>query len=108
VANASITKSRLHTFAAWLGLVPRQHSSGDRVQLMGITKRGDKYLRTLLVHGARAVLRTAPKKNDQKHLWALQLAARRGAAKAIVAIANKMARVIWVLLAKKEEYRPAN
>ena len=95
-------------FAAWLGLVPRQHSSGDRFQLMGISKRGDKYLRTLLVHGARAVLRTAPKKNDHKHQWALQLAARRGAAKAIVAIANKMARVIWVLLAKKQDYCPAN
>jgi transposase len=95
-------------FAAWLGLVPRQHSSGDRLQLMGISKRGDKYLRTLLVHGARAVLRTAPKKNDHKHQWALQLAARRGAAKAIVAIANKMARVIWVLLAKKQDYCPAN
>lgn len=95
-------------FAAWLGLVPRQHSSGDRFQLMGISKRGDKYLRTLLVHGARAVLWTAPKKNDHKHQWALQLAARRGAAKAIVAIANKMARVIWVLLAKKQDYCPAN
>lgn len=95
-------------FAAWLGLVPRQHSSGDRFQLMGISKRGDKYLRTLLVHGARAVLRTAPKKNDHKHQWALQLAARRGAAKAIVAIANKMARVIWMLLAKKQDYCPAN
>ena len=94
-------------FAAWLGLVPRQHSSGDRLQLLGISKRGDKYLRTLLVHGARAVLRTAPKKNDHKHLWAMELAARRGPAKAIVAIANKMARVIWVLLAKKEDYRPA-
>lgn len=94
-------------FAAWLGLVSRQHSSGERLQLLGISKRGDKYLRTLLVHGARAVLRTAPKKNDHKHMWAIELAARRGPAKAIVAIVNKMARVIWVLLAKKEEYRPA-
>ena len=95
-------------FAAWLGLVPRQHSSGDRLQLMGISKRGDNYLRTVQVHGARAVLRTAPTKNDHKHQWALQLAARRGAAKAIVAIGNKMARVIWVLQAKKEDNRPAN
>lgn len=94
-------------FAAWLGLVPRQRSSGDRQLLLGITKRGDKYLRTLLVHGARAVLRTAPKKNDAKHAWALEVASRRGAPKAIVAIANKIARVIWVLLAKKEDYRPA-
>lgn len=94
-------------FAACLGLVPRQHSSGNRRQLFGITKRGDKYLRTLLVHAARAVLRTAPKKSDAKHAWALELAGRRGASKAIVAIANEMARVIWVLLAKKDDYRPA-
>jgi transposase len=106
VADPHEFKNGRH-FAAWLGLVPRQHSSGDRLQLMGITKRGDKYLRTLLVHGARAVLRTAPKKNDAKHSWALEVAARRGTCKAIVAIANKMARVIWVLLSKKEEYRPA-
>ncbi len=59
------------------------------------------------VHGARAVLRTAPKKSDAKHAWALEVASRRGASKAIVAIANKMARVIWLLLAKKEEYRLA-
>jgi transposase len=91
-------------FAAWLGLVPRQSSSGDRTHLLGISKRGDRHLRTLLIHGARAVLRTAPTKHDKKHAWALALQARRGANRAIVAIANKMARVIWSMLASGQPY----
>jgi transposase len=94
-------------FSAWLGLVPRQHSSGDRTQLFGISKRGDRHLRTLLIHGARAVLRTAPTKHDKKHARALALQARRGANRAIVAIANKMARVIWSLLASGQSYQRA-
>ncbi len=91
-------------FAAWLGLVPKQRSSGDKTHLLGISKRGDKHLRTLLIHGARAVLRTAPTKHDKKHAWALALQARRGANRAIVAIANKMARVIWAMLSSGESY----
>ena len=94
-------------FAAWLGLVPKQRSSGNKVHLLGISKRGDKYLRTLLVHGARAVLRTAATKTTRFHQWALEVALRRGAARAIVAVANKMARMIWVLMAKGEIYKPA-
>ncbi|KVA59761.1 IS110 family transposase [Burkholderia cepacia] len=94
-------------FAAWLGLVPRQSSSGDRTHLLGISKRGDRHLRTLLIHGARAVLRTAPTKHDKKHAWALALQARRGANRAIVAIANKMARVIWSMLATGQSYQKA-
>lgn len=94
-------------FSAWLGLVPRQHSSGDKTQLFGISKRGDRHLRTLLIHGARAVLRTAPTKHDKKHAWALALQARRGSNRAIVAIANKMARVIWSLLASGQSYQKA-
>ncbi len=94
-------------FAAWLGLVPRQSSSGDRTHLLGISKRGDRHLRTLLIHGARAVLRTAPTKHDRKHAWALALQARRGANRAIVAIANKMARVIWSMLATGQSYQKA-
>lgn len=93
-------------FAAWLGLVPKQRSSGNKVQLLGISKRGDKYLRTLLVHGARAVLRTAQGKSTRLHTWAIEVAQRRGNARAIVAIANKMARMIWVLMAKKQTYKP--
>ena len=72
---------------------------------LGISKRGDRHLRTLLVHGARAVLRTAPTKHDKKHAWAQALQARRGSNRAIVAIANKMARVIWSLLASGQSYR---
>ena len=93
--------------AAWLGLVPRQHSSGDRRLMMGVSKRGDQPLRTLLVHGARAVVRTAARKSDGLSQWVNELRARRGANKAIVAVANKNDRIIWALLAKSEEYRAA-
>jgi transposase len=93
--------------AAWLGLVPRQHSSGDRVQLMGITKRGDQHLRTLIVHGARAVVRTAAKKTDPKSQWVNELKQRRGFNKAVVAVANKNARTIWAVLRRGDEYRKA-
>ena len=92
--------------AAWLGLVPRQHSSGDRTILMGISKRGDQHLRTLLVHGARAVVRTAAGKSDRFSQWVNELRERRGTNRAIVAVANKNARIIWALLARNEEYRP--
>ncbi|MCB1349592.1 MAG: IS110 family transposase [Maritimibacter sp.] len=94
--------------AAWLGLVPRQHSSGDRTILMGISKRGDQHLRTLLVHGARAVVRTAVGKTDRFSRWVNELRERRGTNRAIVAVANKNARIIWALLARNEEYRPAS
>jgi len=83
-------------FAANLGLAPREHSSGGKQRLYGITKRGDTYLRTLLIHGARSALR-----------WALKLAARRGFKVAAVALANKMARVLWALLAHGRDYVPA-
>ena len=92
--------------AAWLGLVPRQHSSGDRRTLMGISKRGDQHLRTLLVHGARAVVRTAAAKTDPFSNWVNALRERRGTNRAIVAVANKNARVIWALLNRQEEFRP--
>jgi transposase len=92
-------------FAAWLGLVPRQHSSGDRRIMLGITKRGDRHLRTLLVHGARAVVRTAKRKSDHYSQWVNELHERRGHNKAIVAVANKNARVIWAVLSSGEPYR---
>lgn len=85
-------------FAAWLGLVPRQHSTGDKATLLGISKRGDVYLRTLLIHGARNVLRYAGKHSDRRSRWALELAKRRGVNRATVALANKNARAIWVLM----------
>jgi len=80
---------------------------GDRKILMGISKRGEQHLRTLLVHGARAVVRTAVTKTDRFSRWVNELRERRGTNRAIVAVANKNARIIWALLAKNEEYRPA-
>jgi transposase len=92
---------------AWLGLVPRQFSSGDRMVLMGISRRGSQHLRSLLVHGARAVLRTAVNKNDPLSLWANELRERRGFNRATVAVANKNARIIWAVLRSGDRYRAA-
>ncbi len=92
-------------FSAWLGLVPGQHSSGGKTVLLGISKRGNAYLRTLYIHGARAVLRHSAKKTDRFSLWAQELLVRRGHNKACVAVANKMARMAWVIMAKGETYR---
>lgn len=85
-------------FAAWLGLVPRQHSSGGRVRLLGISKRGDRYLRTLLIHGARSALRRCRHKKDARSRWLQKLRERRHPNVAAVALANKNARIAWVLL----------
>ncbi len=85
--------------SAWLGLVPRQHSSGGKPQLLGISKRGDAYLRTLLIHGARSVVRTAHRHQDALSQWAQHVQARRGVHKATVAVANKMVRQLWAQLA---------
>jgi transposase len=93
-------------FAAWLGLVPRQHSTGGKTTLLGMTKRGNRYLRTLLIHGARAVLRVVERKKDTWSRWLQGVKARRGMNCASVAQANKTARVAWALLAKGERYRP--
>ncbi len=94
-------------FSAWLGLVPGQHSTGGKTTLLGISKRGNAYLRTLFIHGARAVLRHSAKKTDRFSRWAQALLARRGHNKACVAVANKMARMAWVIMAKGETYRVA-
>lgn len=103
IGNGNEFRNGRH-FAAWLGLVPRQHSSGERQIMMNITKRGDQHLRTLLVHGARAVVRTAENKTDYFNRWVNQLKDRRGYNKAIVAVANKNARIIWAVLRHGEEY----
>lgn len=92
-------------FAAWLGLVPNQYSSGDRRKLLSITKRGDRYLRTLLVHGARSVVRRSDNKSDSRSLWLNKIKERRNKNVAAVALANKNARIIWALLVTGEEYR---
>jgi transposase len=88
-------------FSAWLGLVPRQYSTGGKTRLGHITKRGDPYLRTLLVMGARSVLQRAYRESDPLSRWALALQQRRGYHRACVAIAAKNARVAWALLAKE-------
>lgn len=93
--------------AAWLGLTPRQHSSGSKEQLLGITKRGDTYLRTLLIHGARSVLLSLKRHAGQTDGWLARLAARRNANIAAVALANKNARIIWALLAHDRDYQAA-
>ncbi len=85
-------------FAAWCGLVPRQSSSGDKVRLGGITKRGNMYLRKLLVHGARASFNQASKKDTPVARWACRKQARSSTNRTVVALANKNARVIWVML----------
>jgi transposase len=106
IGSGSEFKNGRH-LAAWLGLVPRQHSSGDRRVLLGITKRGDTHLRTLLVHGARAVVRTAPNKHDPISRFANAVRARRGFNRATVAVANKNARIIWALPHSGAPYRHA-
>jgi transposase len=92
--------------AAWIGLVPRQDSSGGKTKLLGISKRGDVYLRTLLIHGARAVLRHLKRQTHQAEGWLAQLASRRNANIAAVALANKNARIVWALLAYGRHYQP--
>jgi transposase len=94
-------------FAAWLGLVPRQWSTGGKPRLGHITKRGDPYLRTLLIMGARSVLQMAAQRTDRMSRWALAVKARRGYHRACVAIAAKNARIIWALLARGETVRAA-
>jgi transposase len=83
--------------SAALGLVPRQHSSGGQVRLLGIGKRGDSYLRTLLIHGARSRLRVVAHKDDSLSRWAQELIRRRGMNRAVVALANKNARRLWAI-----------
>ena len=91
--------------SASLGLVPRQHSSGGKERLQGISKRGDGYLRSLLVHGARSVVKAAAGKDDRLSRWVNRIRAERGYNKAVVALANKMARMGWAVLRNKTEYR---
>lgn len=92
--------------AAAVGLVPGQHSTGDKARLLGISKRGDRYLRGLLIHGARSVVSRADGKDDPQSRWIQRLVARRGKHKAIVAFANKMARIGWAVLRHEADYVP--
>jgi transposase len=93
-------------YAASVGVVPRQHSSGDKQVLLGISKRGNRQLRTLLIHGARAVLRFCDDKRDPLSQWLQRLIERRGFNKAAVALANKNARIIWAMATRGGDYVP--
>jgi len=100
-------------FAAWLGITPRESSSGNRRNLGRITKRGDVYLRTLLIHGARSVLARAkqlsqidPARLSRLQQWGLQLQRRVGHNKAAVALANKLARICWAVWRTDTPYQP--
>ncbi len=92
-------------FAANLGLTPHEHSSGGKQRLFGISKRGDRYLRTLLIHGARSALRCAKDKPDRLLQWALKLKDAKGFNVAACALANKLARVAWAMLAHGRRYQ---
>jgi len=99
-------RSGRHLAAFW-GLVPRQNSSGGKTQLGGISKRGDSYLRQLLIHGGRSVVRTVGEKTDKRSQWIREKAKSRGKNKAAVAVANKNARVIWKILKTEGVFRVA-
>jgi transposase len=104
ISDVSVFKNG-RQFAAWLGLVPNQYSPGGQTCLLGISKRGDRYLRTLLIHGARATLRWAKTKTDGRSQWVRGLLERRGWNRTAVAVANKNARIVWALLSRGEVYR---
>ena len=89
-------------FAAWLGLIPKQFSTGGKTRLGRITAHGDPYLRTLLIMGARSMLQNASRRTDRLARWALAVRARRGYHRACVAIAAKHARIVWAMLAKNQ------
>lgn len=93
-------------FGAWLGLVPSQNSSGGKTNLGGITKRGDDYLRTLLIQGAKAAVMTANKRTDRLSRWLVQLRERAGWQKAVVALANKNARILWTIMTRETTFDP--
>ena len=94
-------------FAAWVGLVPKQHSTGGKTVLGRITKQGNVYLRTLLIHGARAVLQSSARRSDRKSRWVEAVRQRRGNNIAAVALAATHARILWALLARGEAYQLA-
>ena len=103
IGNINIFKNG-RELAAYLGLVPRQHSSGGKSKLLGISKRGDRYVRCLLIHGARAVLFRAKNLPTNKANWLKELILRRGFNRTVVALANKNVRTIWAIMNKGEEF----
>ncbi|MDE1919021.1 MAG: IS110 family transposase [Sphingomonadales bacterium] len=107
VGDARVFRSG-RQFAAWLGLVPKQHSSGGKERMGGISKMGDRYLRHLLVVGATAVIRYTRRKATTVSVWADRLLERKPARLVSVAVANKMARIAWAVMAREENYRAAS
>lgn len=105
VGNAEQFANGRH-MAASLGLTPKQHSSGDKNRLLGISKRGDAYLRSILIHGARSVIRTAKHKDDRLSQWVSSLVTRRHPNVAAAALANKTARIAWAMLRHGTDYQP--
>ena len=104
VGDVSVFKNG-REMAAWLGLVPRQHSTGGKPTLLGISKRGDTYLRTLMIHGGRSIVRCSDKHNDKRNRWLSTLKQRRGNNIATVAAANKNARIAWAILTQQSRYQ---
>jgi transposase len=98
-------KKGRHASAA-LGIIPRQNTTGGKEKLLGITKKGDPYVRALVVHGARSVVARSADKTDPLSQWINQIKERRGYNKAVVALANKLVRIAWVIIAKGEHYQP--
>jgi len=92
--------------AASLGLTPKQNSSGGKDKLLGISKRGDAYVRCLLVHGARSMIRTAKDKDDRLSQWVMRIATARHPNIAAVALANKTARIAWAMITRGSDYQP--
>jgi transposase len=93
-------------FAAWLGLVPRQHSTGGKARVLGMSQRGDSSLRKLLIHGARPTIRWVGRKTDRRRQWMRHLVERRGTNRPAVAVANKHARMVWALWTNPQDYQP--
>jgi transposase len=106
VGNAKLFSSG-RSFAAWLGLRPRQHATGGKERLLGISKRGDGYLRRQLMHGARSLVRLAQGREGHPWAWINALLARRPFNVVVAAVANKLARMIWAMLSRGEAYRAA-
>jgi transposase len=106
VPDANVFRSGRH-LAAWLGLVPRQHATGGKERRLGISKRGDGYLRRQLIHGARALVRISPGRTGKVWSWIAGLLARRPFNVVVAAVANKLARILWAMLSRGEAYRAA-
>lgn len=106
VGDAKVFKNG-REMSAWLGVVPRQHSSGNKIRLGGISKRGDSYVRSLLIHGGRSVVKVCQNKTDKRHTWLASKKERSGFNKAAVALANKNARIMWAILSTGESYNRA-